>query len=486
MNIQTCLDWLRARENNSVAVFWWSMPVALLPMAIVSSGYAQTVAWSAVFAAMACVAAIAAVSYRIMSFITIFCVMTLAAYPLAVFANLLLEQPVVRDDLWPQTHWAMWGCAVGSLCLALGASAANLSRRKSEDIPRAAFSFPVAPVSFSLGLFSILPAVAWAKWYLGLYFHSSIQPYNFAAQHYLNSLEHMTWIAYVGIFLQVVRFIEKQTAKDGVVALVMVVIAIALFLPSGNRMQAIGFLPLLLIAYLSWEAHLKRKVVLVLITAVCGATIFYSMSIWRNNPQLKTGTFTEQALRFSDAVVNRKLDTNNGSPSYQFIYRFSEYVATGRIIDATPRPYPYRFFEGMGSWWQILVPGFLRPASGQINFMDGAEIALKYGVTKDRQSSVPVMLLGDLFSRFGWGGIAAGMFMVGFVLRKLDSIPAGNNMFLGVIFFVLFARIVWQLHTDSLLVAVAYLTRELFVIYISSFVLAWAALRLSSSHARRA
>lgn len=448
---------------------WWLIPALMLLVAVFNlDGYRGAVAWSAVVAAAACVLVITATASPLASFVTIFSVMTLLTYPVAAILNLLLAQPVVRPDLWVQTDLAMWACAVGGLSMAVGVYVAG--RRKQGESALREGGLPIAPVWFNLGLFGLLPAVVWAKLNLGLYYHSAIQPYNFSAQHYLNSLEHLSWIAYAGIFLQVARFVQTDSRWDGLLAAGMTLIALMLFFPSGNRAQAMGFLPLLLIGYLSWEPSLKRKLWLVCAGSLAILVLFYGMAIYRS-PDLAGHTLPQKVLRSIDASSSSL--TDNTRIQFQVVHRLSEYVATARIIATTPSEHSYRLFAGMTDWWQILVPGFMRPKGAELNFMEGAETTLRYGVSENRASSTPVMLLGDLFSRFGWSGIVAGMFLLGFVLKKMDKRVTQGLTVHKVLFFALFVRIVWQLHTHSVLLAFVNLTRELVVVYVISLLLSW-------------
>lgn len=457
---------------------WWAIPLAMLLYASFhNEGYRANIAWSAAIAAIACILTIALASYRLASFVTIFCLMTLISYPLAAFANLLSGHPAVREELWVQTDFAMWGCAIGALSMALGVGIQSAYSKWKGSINSAQFNFQLAPIGLNFGLFLILPVVAVIKLHLGLYYHSSIQPYNFANQHYLNFLEHLTWIAYSGIFLQMGRFIQTGTLKDGLYILAMAVFAIFLFLPSGNRVQAIGFLPLLLIAYLSWEPRLRRKIWISCLGVIATMCIFYAMAIYRSIPELDKYDFGEKAVKFIGMLSTPNLIEDKFKE--QFVFRISDYVSTGRIIATTPELHPFRFSEGMGSWWQIMVPGFLRPTGQELNFMEGAETTLKYGVSVDRKSSTPVMFVGDLYSRFGWGGVIGGMLLLGMVLQKLDESCLKSSSFQKIFFFIFFARVVFHLYTDSVLIAFASLTRELVFIYILSYLLGKLASKLS-------
>ena len=96
----------------------------------------------------------------------------------------------------------------------------------------------------------------------------------------------------------------------------------------------------------------------------------------------------------------------------------------------------------MEDWWQIYVPGFLNLIPHHLNSADGAETCMRYGVTQYGGGSSGDMIVGDLFSRWGWAGVFLGMLAIGFILRQLDLRIFNRWTTFTIILFVMFGRLV--------------------------------------------
>ena len=77
-----------------------------------------------------------------------------------------------------------------------------------------------------------------------------------------------------------------------------------------------------------------------------------------------------------------------------------------------PRTLPLQGSEGLEDLALIFVPKIFFPERKA--FLDTASVAEMYGIGKAWGGSSPVMIIGDLFSRWGWGGIIMGMGALGF------------------------------------------------------------------------
>ena len=440
------------------------------------------IVWAATAAAAACMIGVAAARYQPMSLVSIFCLMTMLSYPLAAFANLLLDEPAIRHDLWDDTELAMWGSVVGSLAIAAGA---QLSRVRLDAAPRISKRATLSAIiytsiAFNVALTSLLLVAVAAKVHLGVYYHSSVADYDFESTAYLNLLGYITLIAYCGMFLQLRRYFATRSALDATIALVLIALPVIAYLPSGSRESAAGHLPLFLLAYIAWEHRTRLKVAILVSGVTFLMLLIITVGLYRDLARIVGADLGQQTQII--AVTAREVTTGEAEAiAPQVIARISDYVATGRIISHTPDQRPFRMFSGMENWWQIGIPGFLRPKGNELYFSEGAVTTYEYGVSPGDWSSTPVMIVGDLFSRFGWPGVMAGMMLLGFLLRKIDTRFIAEPGIYGLIFFALFAGHTWRMYTASLLIVVVSLTRDLLLVYLLSRVVGW----LAFKHAQR-
>ena len=455
----------------------WIVPTTMFLYAAFFETHFPEIAWTATAAAFASMIAIAAADYKPIALISIFSLATMLSYPVAAFANLLLDEPAVRWDLWPETDLAMWGSVVGSLAMAAGAW---LSRSRPANVSQSG-SMEVTNLNtsrgFNLSIASLLVIVVAAKVWLGLYYHSSVSDeFNFEKKGYLNLLNHLTLISYCGMFLQLRRYLTTKSRADAIVTLTLVLAPVIAYLPSGSRDAALGHVPLLLLAYMAWGRQPLHKFVVLAAGATFLVFLLVVVGIYRDIAGTGTSDLRGQAEIIGG--VTQQTGTDSGEIAAAIIVgRISDFVATGRIVNATPEMHRFRSFEGVEDWWQVAIPGFLRPRNSQLDFVDGAATTLKYGVSAGTWSSTPVMIVGDLFSRFGWSGVVVGMGLIGIALQKIDSRFIMGRGIYGILFFTLFAGLTWRLYTASLLITVVALTRDLLIVYFISRGLGWIAFR---------
>lgn len=457
----------------------WFVPVLMMLYAAFSDTPYPAIAWAVAVAAIAVMITIASVRYEPSSLVSVFSLMTLLSYSGAAFANLLLEEPAVREDLWEEAHLAMWGCTVGALGMAVGAWLGGSGRVNGPLLPE-----PTHATSWQLNvaIASILMFVVAAKVQLGVYYHSSVQDYGFESKGYLNVLNHLTVISYCGILLQLRRYIVTKSIVDGGLAAVLAVAPVIAFLPSGNRESAIGHLPLVLLAYMVWEQRVKLKVGVFISGFLFLIFVVALVGIYRDIAGAGVSDLRRQTEIIAEIAQSPAVD--DARPGALVVGRLSDFVATGRIINTTPNVHPFRVFDGMSDWWQIAIPGFLRPDSDPLNFNEGAVLTYELGVSPGYWLSTPVMTVGDLYSRFGWVGVVFGMGLLGFILRKVEfTLIAGKEMY-GVIVFALFVGLTWRIYTSSLLIIFVTLTRDLLLVYVLSRILGWIAARSANRVSR--
>jgi hypothetical protein len=426
-------------------------------------------------ATVACLLALASVGYELTSFVSIVALTHFLFFPVAVWGNLLLPEMVVRWDLWVSSDLAMWGCAAGVLALGLGAF---ISGRLVTPIRKNFFSSRTSALpsfKFNLMLVLLIVPICLVQLFLGLYYHSAITESKMQNLFYVNLITMAQFISHAGIFLQTFRYCRTRSPRDGYWAIAFCMLHIIILMPSGSRTGALAFFPLLVLAYLKWESNTWRKVVAVMATLVLIPALIYGMGKYRGLKYVEFLSFNEKL----DTSLQTPLMfyTKGGReliPLAEVISRFSDYAAVGRIIAYTPDSIPYRGGEQLEKLWQIFVPGFLKLIPDRINLNDGADLCDLYGITKSRfmTGTSPSMIIGDLFSRWGWVGVALGMALIGFILRQIDLRLLRRWDTFTVLFFVLFGRYVMMLVSSSLINVAVVFTRELLVMALVAYALA--------------
>lgn len=415
------------------------------------------------------------VNYSCYSYVTVYSIMAFISYPIAAYANLLINSPAVRIDLWEETPIALLGYIVGVVCIYLGAVAhARINRNKTKLNDGRNI---VISVKFNAAMTAGIILVAILKIRLGLYFHASVTSFSGENAGYLNLLEHLTCLSYCGIYLQAYRYIITKSKNDLFFVLVYSLLPIIIYLPSGSRIQALGHLPLLVLFYLYFEKNIKAQIVALSLGVFLFVTLTVTVGIYRDMKGLADASSIEKYSMLQLAAGEAQL--GNADPQSLLVGRMSDFVATGRIISKTPEWFPFKSIEGMDGWVQILLPGFFRPSEATVNFNDGAVETYKYGVTAGDWTSTPVMILGDLFARFGWWGIVFGMFMFGYILAALDLKMANQKIIFFIVFNVLFFRFVWMLYAGSLLASFSAFTRDMFLVYLVARLMTSLALKSS-------
>ncbi len=422
-------------------------------------------------AAFACLLAVAAVDYSPTSFVAIVAVTHLIFYPLAAWGNLLLPEPAVRWDLWVDTGLAMWGCMVGVLALALGAWLAKAVHTAKKSSESGVLGRPTQ-LKFNVFLVSLLIPGVLIMRALGIFYHSAVTEYNLGSTAYVNLVSILLNISLCGIFLQVYQYTRSHSVRDLCWAALLCLAPVIVFLPSGMRGTALGFLPLLILAFWKWETDSRRKILALAAVLAILFPVTAGMGFYRGEAGIAQLTYEQKMHAALEATV-RQGEAPSGALT-AIVSRFSDYVATGRIIADTPKIIPYRGAAGMADWWQIYVPGFLNILPHRIDLGDSIEICDRYGIThsQNRASSAPAMIIGDLFSRWGWAGVILGMMALGFILRLLDLRVFNRWTTFTIIFYVMFGRSVVSLVNVTLLAVFLDLARELAAMALVSYLLA--------------
>jgi hypothetical protein len=468
-------------KKNDILLIWIILAAILFSLPFIKEGDYSILA-SAIAATVACLLSVALVGYSLTSMVSIVALTHLLFYPLAAWGNLLLPEQLMRWDLWVSTDLAMWGCMVGVLGLGLGAFIAGRLTRPPRASAPVSKPAPLPSFKFNLSLALLIVPVLFIKLTLGLYYHSAISDYSMEKSSYLNLIELMLFISHAGIFLQTFRYCRTHLARDGYWAIAFCIFHILVFMPSGVRSGALAFTPLLFLAYLSWESRTSKKLMAMLGSLVLIPALIYGIGQYRNIKNVQLLSFEEQLnVSLRSPLGFYQKGGQEISAIGEVILRLSDYCAAGRVIADTPDRIPYRGSDQLDKLWQIFVPGFLDIIPDRINLTDGADLCELYGVTTSYYrggGSSPIMIIGDLFSRWGWPGVFLGMAVIGFLLRQIDLRILFRWDTFTILFYVLFGRQVTAIVTTSLVNIFLTFTRELLAMALCAYVLArWSNLK---------
>lgn len=426
--------------------------------------------FSICLAALSCILPLAVVNFQATSFISIVAITHLISFPLPAFFALFLEvrYVAIEDYLWFSTPYAMYACALGMIGLAVGSRLALDSRNIS-------FSAVLTRPFANFLMIALLIFPVGISYMNGFYYHSTVtgtEAFNTDSANTFGFTGYFLWISVAGILLQLSRYFTTRKPRDLFWVGIFTAIYVVLLAPSGSRIRLFTGLAVLFASFWNWE---KRKILR--LGVLCGAIMFFSFSApfiesYRTNAvsfESDSNFFSRLNLLtdFGSTGIDKYSDSDEAK-SISLVRRMADYVGVGQIISVVPETYPFRGTYAMGEWWVYLIPTLLRPAT-TLSFTEGADWAQYYGVRPDSTGSSPLMLLGDLYSRFSWIGVFLGMIMIGYILRKMEKVFCERTTS-GLIFYVTMAQQIVSLYTYSLLVCFTFFTRQLIIIWFISMV----------------
>jgi hypothetical protein len=447
------------------AHLYWVLPVLCGLYLVFGSPHDPEFGFPVFAALLACGIPIMVAGYSLFSFLTVSALSHVFAYPVPALMGMTLDfrPAAIEDYLWATTPSAMWACVVGMIGLAVGGAFANRIWRSRSQAEIQISQLPSPPAN--LLLVCIVFPIAAFEIYHGYYYHGAVtgfDAYNVEASQKYGFVGYFSWLALAGPILQIRRYTLTRTRRDLAYAVMTILVPLAAFLPSGSRFRAFLIIPLATMAFLTWEKRTKLKYLVIgscffiflILTPLVEAYRYSAQSMGLGTLKERIGLFLEYGRAAPEDVVPEQ-------KAVLFTRRLADYVSTGQVMAVVPETFPYRYFEEMGQWWAYLIPTILRPPI-TLSYAEGALVANKYGVRPDSAGSSPIMVLGDLFSRFGWTGIFWGMAFIGFLFRRLDFWIHKSGVF-GVILLILLIQEAIALDAASLLVHFTFFTRNLFV-----------------------
>ena len=283
---------------------------------------------------------------------------------------------------------------------------------------------------------------------LNLYYHVSIDPdYNVSAGMYQNVINRLHWIGLLPIFLMQYKYIRTGEKKYCFISFLLIIFVISTYLPSGSRSTAFLFFPIFMIYTFT---EMKRNK---LLFVVVGGILLATLIIFAGK------------LRVTDQDFS---NNNLGEDIGILTHRLSDSLITGEIIEKVPSEFNYRRFDDMEKLLYTPFPSFMRPwLGGDANFLDGVNYIWKIGLA-GFWTSVPVTMLGDFYSRFGWYGIFIFSIILSIILKFLDIIISKRSPTFNLVFLTLYSVYVSQIYIVDLQVLFVTITREFIISYIIS------------------
>jgi hypothetical protein len=411
--------------------------------------------------------AMAAAGYRWDSFVVIFVIAHVVAFPIGawIILSLATTSPWIEPDIWATTPLGMWAMVVGMIGLALGTIIGRLRVVGSPKNEHPNSAQLLTPRTFNLALTSLVVPVVMIYLSLGIYYHKDavgIDQYDFGNASEFGFIGYLMMLSYVGTVLQLRRFMLTRLSADRWAAIAAIVIPFVAMLPSGSRATTFLGPTIAGIAFLAWESKARVRWVVLLGGAVAFLFLVPIMETYRLAAQNEGGLSfvgrVELAVEFArwnrDGAEDPVPDLARGMLGR----RLSDHHSVGYIIDVVPSAFPFRGSAGMTQFPLYLVPTLLRPQT-TLNYNYDADIMQDYGFRTDIGGSSPMMLIGELYDRFAWAGILIGMVVIGFALARLDRFIALGTV-RSTILWVFFLQGIINIHTYSLLKIFTLATRQ--------------------------
>ena len=287
--------------------------------------------------------------------------------------------------------------------------------------------------------------------YLDVYYHVSINPdYNTSVNNYQSLINRLHWLGLLPIFLFQFKFFKTGKVWYLVISVIMLVAAVGIYLPSGSRTTALLFVPVFMIFAISRMKSHKISFIII------GALVISILLVFAGKLRVTDNDFSESG--FSDDV--RIL-----------VHRLSDSLVTGRIIEKVPSEFDFRGGIGMEALLVTPFPRVLRTVLDvEEDFLDGVRYIWHIGLSGP-WTSVPVTLLGDFYSRFGWYGIWIFSLFLGLWLKLLEIIISRKCELFRVVFISLYSAYLSQIYIVDLQVLFVSITREFLIAYLLATIL---------------
>jgi len=461
----------------SDARIYWVLVLAFLWYSIIGTPNTPEFLLPVACAFVAGGIAMAAAGYRWNSFVTIVALAHIVAFPVGAWIILTLNAPSpwIEPDIWATTPLGMWAMVTGMAGMALGTilSRVRLSPRQEQPSPDESLATPQA---FNLALTLMVVPVVMIYLSLGIYYHKDavgIDQVDFGNASEFGFVGYLMMMSYVGTVLQLRRYMLTRLQSDRWAAIFAIVFPFLAMLPSGSRATTFLGVAIAGLAFLAWEPNPRIK--WIILVGGAGAFLFLVplMETYRltaqNEGALSFMQRVELAWRFTGPTEEVPNDPAADLARGMLGRRLSDHHSVGYIIDVVPSAFPHRGSAGMTQYPFYIVPTLIRPAV-TLDYNYDAQRMLDYGFRTETGGSSPMMLIGELYDRFGWTGIFAGMVLIGALLAWLDRRLSSGDV-RSTILWVLFLQGIMNIHTYSLLKIFTLATRQAVIFIVIAYIL---------------
>lgn len=289
-----------------------------------------------------------------------------------------------------------------------------------------------------------------------------------------------TAMSHAGIFLLLFRYKVTGAKHDLILCLLLSALTVSLLIPTGWRGTALSFIPWLFLLYAIGKRDKKKVLVILTVLVFTLSALSAAVQSFRDVGDQSGKPILARLGEITDALVEPSAASSIQVSTFEMMAgRLAEYQVPGRIIEYSPEVIPYRGAEGLENIPLMFVPKII--FTDRMPFLDFAIISERYGVGKVWGGSSPVMIIGDLFSRWGWAGLILGMGVLGFVLTWLDKLVLTEWNTQSILFFALFCERIYKIANMSLFDLIVFLSRELALAWILSIVISKIFLALSAN-----
>lgn len=419
------------------------------------------------------------VKYSWTSFVTVFVIGHVISYPVGTIIVMTLTSPwaAIEPELWVTTSESLFGMIVGLLGVIAGVFGRGLIANERGSKVVLEDRRTATPVAFNMGLNALVVPVVIIYIYNGIYFHKDAtmtEEYNTQRGESLGVLGYLVYLSYAGAILQMRRYLSTRKTFDLAYALFAVAIAVGAMLPSGSRAYSMIVLVIIVLYYMQVETRRIAKYFVFAATIVIFIILTSSIEQYR----IAAGGGGQISFEQRVGLVGQSLvpgatlndpNENDEIDRIRLGRRFSDLHAVGFLMSTIPSMSPHIGFEGLPYAFYFLIPTLLRP-NANIDFQpETVRLAARYKFRPDIGGSSPMMIIGELYERFGWVGIFAGMGVIGFLLRTLDlwmNIASTR----GAILWSLFFHGVVNMHTYTITKIFILMTRQLAVFVCMTFI----------------
>ncbi len=413
------------------------------------------------------------VRYRWVSFISIFTIGHVISYVVGPMVVLSLSDSsfAIEPELWKTTPVSVWAMIVGMLGLMLGIYLAQMrhSLHPKPEISTTRES-SVTPVWFNVSLCLLIVPVLIVHLRTRVYYHkdvTGIESYDFGNAESLGFLGYFTYMSYGGTILQIRRYLTTRDRSDLNFMLLCVVLPLLAILPSGSRVGTFSIITIAALYFIDNEKSAKLRHLVLASSTIFLVLLTTSIEQYRTSAQeferanvidrlgsvarsiisQGTGDGEELADELSRAMLGRRLSDN---------------VSVGYLIQVVPSDAPHRGISDMRNFAFYLLPTFIRPAVDLDFNYDAVLMRDLYGFRANIGGSSPMMIIGELYVRFGWFGIFLGMSVIGFMLTRLDQWVLNGSVRGTLLWSMLFYGVV-NMYAYSLLKVFTLVTRQLVI-----------------------